>query len=57
MAAQQRSINMDYLFRTQRAPRIEFWRKNEDGTCTRLVDGLTIPAEEYDRKLPPRRMN
>lgn len=58
MAAQQRSVNMDFLFKAYRPPRIEFWRKNDDGTCTRLADGLTLSTEDYDRlpvDAPPHR--
>jgi len=53
MSIQPRNVNLDILLHPRRPARIEFWRNNGDGTCTRLSDGLTVTLEEYNR-LPAR---
>jgi hypothetical protein len=47
-------VNLEFALRSGRSNAIEFWRDNGDGTCTRLVDGLTLTYERYD-DLPARR--
>jgi hypothetical protein len=49
MTAQPRNVNLDVLVKARRAPQIEFWHDNGDGTCTRLADGLTLDCADYDR--------
>ena len=51
MDKQSRNVNLDFLLRSGRARRIEFWHNNGDGTCTRLSDGLTLTYEKYDALL------
>ncbi|MBN1200579.1 MAG: hypothetical protein JXJ20_01865 [Anaerolineae bacterium] len=48
MSIQSRNVNLDYLLNLRRSTRIEFWQNNGDGTTTRLSDGLTLTAEEYN---------
>jgi hypothetical protein len=50
MSSQPRNVNLDMLFKSR--PKIEFWRDNGDGTCTRLADGLTLSYGEYRLLLP-----
>jgi hypothetical protein len=41
-------INLEFALRSGREGRIEFWRNNGDGTCTRIADGLTLTHARYD---------
>jgi len=52
MSTEPRIINLEFALRSGRAGRIEFWRDNQNGTCTRISDGLTLTYDKYDALLP-----
>ncbi len=48
MSALSRNVNFDVVLKNRQESKIEFWRNNGDGTCTRLSDGLTLTLAEYN---------
>jgi hypothetical protein len=52
MSTEPRIVNLEFALRSGRAGKIEFWRDNQNGTCTRISDGLTLTYEKYDALLP-----
>jgi hypothetical protein len=52
MNPQVRIVNLEFALRSGRGGKIEFWRDNGNGTCTRIRDGLTLTYEKYDALMP-----
>ncbi|MBI5959158.1 MAG: hypothetical protein HY866_10510 [Chloroflexi bacterium] len=52
MDTQTRIVNLEFALRSGRGGKIEFWRDNGNGTCTRISDGLTLTYEKYDALTP-----
>ncbi|HEX3051753.1 MAG TPA: hypothetical protein VHP83_13930 [Aggregatilineaceae bacterium] len=48
MSALSRNVNFDVVLKNRQQSKIEFWRNNGDGTCTRLSDELTVTLAEYN---------